>query len=314
MCFMASRASLKKNRWLIKECDGIPPLVGLLLLEGSSLAPQIATMLLLRLAEGSTRAAVAIAEAGGILPLVKLLTIGSPATQQMAAATLSALGFISVNRNPIADANSVKPLVGLLWSTTLGTPETAARALSHLARDEAKGMDDVSDDEEPKDEMEDLEGGDATGTTPPKKRRPSVELDDNDKSDPEEDKEDRPKKGRRSKEDIRASKEEEAKAAEEKAKAEAERKAKEAEEEEENEEVRTPPLYQYAQRRECAREDARRLESEGIRQPQIGRDWRVGGGTDWHCRRNRDPAHLCRQPGRFWRAYRYAGASGRNAL
>ena len=86
-------------------------------------------------------------------------------------------------------------------------------------------MDDVSDDEEPKDEMEDLEGGDATGTTPPKKRRPSVELDDNDKSDPEEDKEDQPKKGRRSKEDIRASKEEEAKAAEEKAKAEAERKA-----------------------------------------------------------------------------------------
>ena len=129
-------ASLSENRALIKEANGIPPLVGLLVAEGW-IAPQIASMVLVRLAEGSTRAAVAIAEAGGVRPFVNLLTSGNDATQQMAAAALAAIGKISVNRDRIANAGAIGPLIKLIYSTTLGTPETAARALSYLARNDS---------------------------------------------------------------------------------------------------------------------------------------------------------------------------------
>lgn len=134
-CALWHLATLKDNRALIKDAGAIPPLVALLLADGK-LAPQVSAMLLVRLAEGSTRAAVAIAEANGVLPLVKLLSSGTPATQQMAAAALAAIGYISMNRDSIANAGAIPPLIKLIWSETLGTPETAARALSFLARDD----------------------------------------------------------------------------------------------------------------------------------------------------------------------------------
>ena len=147
-CALWHLATLSENRVLIKESSGIPPIVAMLVIDAQTRvdgtpchAVQLATMLLLRLAEGSTRAALAIADASGITPLVRLLANGNPPTQQMAAAALAAIARISQTRNKIANAGAIVPLVKLITSTTLGTPETAARALSYLARD------DVEDDE-----------------------------------------------------------------------------------------------------------------------------------------------------------------------
>jgi hypothetical protein len=66
---------------------------------------------------------------------VRLLRHGNEAVQQTSAATLAAIALVKVNRDPIARAGAISPLIKLLSSTTLGTPETAARALAHLARD-----------------------------------------------------------------------------------------------------------------------------------------------------------------------------------
>ena len=79
------------------------------------------------------------------MPLVRLLTTGTPATQQMAASCLAAIAFISHNRDKIANAGAIKPLLKLIWSETLGTPETASRCLMWLAKND-NYRDDLSDD------------------------------------------------------------------------------------------------------------------------------------------------------------------------
>lgn len=138
-------ATLRKNHVLMKKGgDGIRHVVGLLSASGE-MAPQLASMLLLRLAEASSRAAGAITNAGGVAPLVRLLSEGTAATQQMSAAILAAIGRTARNRDLIINSGAAKPLITLIWSVTLGTPETAARALFRLAQNEHIEDDDVSD-------------------------------------------------------------------------------------------------------------------------------------------------------------------------
>ena len=134
-CALWHLATLSENRVIITASNGIPHLVSMLVGE-SSVSAQLAAMLLLRLAEGSSKAATAISQAGGTKPLVSLISTGSPASQQMCAAVIAAIGLIPCNRDAIANSNAVKPLVRLICDKTLGTPETAARALAHLARED----------------------------------------------------------------------------------------------------------------------------------------------------------------------------------
>ena len=134
-CALWHLATLADNRIRIYMANAIPPLVKLLRVASNS-APQLAAMLLLRLAEGSSKAAASIAKAGGIKPLVSLLHGGTPATQQMAAGALAAIGLVAENRDLIASAGAVVPLVKLLYDKTMGTPETAARVLANLARED----------------------------------------------------------------------------------------------------------------------------------------------------------------------------------
>ena len=123
------------NRQLIYEEKGIPPLVSLLLSD-SELACELGAMTLIRLAESSSRCAVAIAKGGGIAPLVRLVINGRPSLQQNAASCLAAITTVASNRDSVANAGGVTPLIRLLTSNLLGTPETAARALAYLARDD----------------------------------------------------------------------------------------------------------------------------------------------------------------------------------
>lgn len=127
-------ATMSENRVRIAQAEGFGPLVRMLIAD-SDRAPQISSMTLLRLAQGSTRAANAIADAGGIKPLVMLLDSVTMATQQMAAACLAAIGAVSRYRDDIVKMGGIRPLIKLLVSKMLGTPETAARALGCLARD-----------------------------------------------------------------------------------------------------------------------------------------------------------------------------------
>ena len=136
-------ASLEENRAQIAEekltlngrLGGVGPLVGMLTAEGER-APQLSAMVLLRLAEGNTKVAHAIAQAGAVRPLVKLLTGSNAETQQVAAATLAAIACVSKNRDRIANAGGIAPLIGAITSRIIGTPETAARALGWLARND----------------------------------------------------------------------------------------------------------------------------------------------------------------------------------
>ena len=137
-CALWHLASIEENRAGIVEAGAIPHLVNMLVAAHDRMvAAQLATLLLCRLGEGSgagqARALGAIAV--GIGPLVRLLRHGNEAVQQTSAATLAAIALVKVNRDPIARAGAIRPLIKLLSSTTLGTPETAARALAHLARD-----------------------------------------------------------------------------------------------------------------------------------------------------------------------------------
>ena len=172
-CALWHLASLNENHKLLKQCGAIPAVVALLPSEGK-LAPLLASMLLLRLAENSTRAAVAVADAGAIPPLVRLLTTGSPSTRQMAAGTLAAIARISQTRDAIAHAEAFEPLIKLLWSELMGTPETAVRTLSHLARNELD-YDDVSeggetDEEDEEEEEENKDDRSFKGRSPPASR------------------------------------------------------------------------------------------------------------------------------------------------
>ena len=163
-CALWHLATLGENRVRIAQAKGLAPLVGMLVAE-SDRAPQIAAMTLLRLAEGSTKAANTIADVKGIKPLVSLLETGTMATQQMSAACLAAIGAVSRNRNPICDSGGIRPLIKLLVSKMLGSPETAARALGCLARDDSDDAEIAETREIASEREEHLACGDETAST-----------------------------------------------------------------------------------------------------------------------------------------------------
>lgn len=125
-------ASQAENQVLISDAGGIKPLVGMLSTEGEN-AAELAAIIMVRLSRANQEVSTMIAETGGIIPLVKLVTNGTPGGQQQAASALSELALVSKNRDLIADAGGIEPLIKLMSSPTAGSPETAARALAHLA-------------------------------------------------------------------------------------------------------------------------------------------------------------------------------------
>jgi vacuolar protein 8 len=76
---------------------------------------------------------VAIARAGGIVPLVALLTVQDPAAGAEAARALRSLAFNAEHQVLIAQAGAIAPLVTLVQSGTAGQKEHAAAALWTLA-------------------------------------------------------------------------------------------------------------------------------------------------------------------------------------
>ena len=127
-----------ENQLAIAEAGGIPALVSMLGAAGTTegaRGAELACATLVRLVQGNPKVSVAVAEAGGIPPLVLLLKTTNNASQQ-AAAALAELSLVAHNRDPIINAGGVEPLLKLLNNRTVGTPETAARALAHLARSE----------------------------------------------------------------------------------------------------------------------------------------------------------------------------------
>jgi hypothetical protein len=82
---------------------------------------------------GDDESRVAIARAGGIVPLVALLTAQDPAAGAEAARALRCLAFNAENKVLIAQAGAIAPLVTLVQSGTAGQMEYAAAALGALA-------------------------------------------------------------------------------------------------------------------------------------------------------------------------------------
>ena len=71
-----------------------------------------------RLARSNPEMSVEIAEQGGILPLVKLLSVGSAGAQQQAAACLAELALhVWKNRDRIANAGGIEPVIKLHAAT-----------------------------------------------------------------------------------------------------------------------------------------------------------------------------------------------------
>ena len=134
----------------IAELGGMQALVQMLAVDDEH-AQELGAVVVSRLTRSHSDK---VAEAGGILPLVHLTKKGSAAAQQHAAAALADVAFHPRYRDTIAfDADGIAPLVKLLDSVVVGTAETAARALAHLARDDYKCADDggaPSTPEEPK--------------------------------------------------------------------------------------------------------------------------------------------------------------------
>jgi vacuolar protein 8 len=99
-------------------------------------AAELAALVVNRLAKGNTDVSEAITEAGGIAPLVRLLTHGSESAQQQAASGLAELSLFAYNRDDIANCGALQALIRLLSSRKQGTPELAARAIGRLSRED----------------------------------------------------------------------------------------------------------------------------------------------------------------------------------
>ena len=125
-------ASSEENQPAIVESGAIKPLVAMLLAEWPH-AAELASIVLVRLMRGNSYVSVRVADQGGIVPLVRLLSDGSIGAQQQAASVLAELAFLPELRDQVADAGAVKKLISLLCSLTMGTPERAARVLANLA-------------------------------------------------------------------------------------------------------------------------------------------------------------------------------------
>jgi len=79
----------------------------------------------------------AIAAAGGIIPLVALVTTGAPLSKERAASALWHLSVDAGNQLAIAKAGGIGPLVQLLDDGTEQAAVYAAEALDRLARNNA---------------------------------------------------------------------------------------------------------------------------------------------------------------------------------
>ena len=126
------------NQLMITEDAGIPPLVDLLKEasadEGAYESPTRALWHLAATEDNQT----AIARAGGIAPLVTLLTSHSDSTAQYAAAALCSLARDHTeNQVALAKAGAIAPLVELLGSDSADTQEHAVGALLYLASQDA---------------------------------------------------------------------------------------------------------------------------------------------------------------------------------
>ena len=140
--------TIPENRVTIVEAGGIKPLISMLGAEKD--APELAAIILVRLARGNPDVSIEIAEKGGVLPLVKLVAGGTPGSQMMGASVLSELALVPKNRDIIANEGGIEPIIKLLSSNAAGTPEVAARVLAHLSHEEpSRKNPDFPDDPEP---------------------------------------------------------------------------------------------------------------------------------------------------------------------
>ena len=95
----------------ILDAKGVAPLVGMLSAEGLK-APELAAVTIVRLTEDNLEVSRSIAACHGIVPLVRLLTIGTSAAQQQAASALSELALLPDNRDEIAKSGASNPWSG----------------------------------------------------------------------------------------------------------------------------------------------------------------------------------------------------------
>ena len=156
-------ATLGKNRVLIESAKAIKPLLAMLEAEGElvpacspacSLAyssasptvtfsrasrtaadppnavssacvqvPLLASMVLIRLANHGADLVNAVVTASGVVPLVTILSAGTAASKQMAAATVAAIASVPAHRDVIVESGAVPVLIALLTSHELGTSE-----------------------------------------------------------------------------------------------------------------------------------------------------------------------------------------------
>ena len=141
---LATQAYAAKTLWhlassvdsatAIATAGGMQPLCAMLSSEDVH-AQELAAVVTSRLLKATSTVSLTVAEVGGIVPLVRLLRDGSPAGQQQAAYAIAEVSLTPQNRDLVADAGGIDALVALLTSSVVGTPETAARAISYLARD-----------------------------------------------------------------------------------------------------------------------------------------------------------------------------------
>lgn len=145
-------ASQAENQTTITENDGIKPLVAMLGAEGD-VAPELAAVIMVRLARDSPDVCISIAEKGGIVPLVRLAKLGAPKGQQQAAAVLSELALVSKNRDIISSAGAIMPVTQLLTAPVVGTPEIAATVLANLAHEDDPVAKKQPDSDKPSDKL-----------------------------------------------------------------------------------------------------------------------------------------------------------------
>ena len=134
-------ASSNESGTTIVEAGAMQPLCAMLTSENVE-AQELAAIGISRLLKCNEKVSLTVAKVGGIVPLVKLLKDGSPTGQQQAVCAIAEVGAMPENRSLIADAGGIPRLAALLTSDVMGTSETAARALAHLARDGFETPDD----------------------------------------------------------------------------------------------------------------------------------------------------------------------------
>ena len=130
-----------ESKEIIAASEGIPPLVNMLSVDDVR-AQELAAVVIARLARGNAIVSITVADAGGIAPLVRLLTHGSQVAKLQGAAALSEVGAVPNNRDGIVAAGGILPLVKCLSSSIAGLPEVAAFTLARLARDDVESGED----------------------------------------------------------------------------------------------------------------------------------------------------------------------------